>query len=149
MTLELNPTPLQVVQAVRRLEQRPAAAPAFTKMELEPAPMWITYNTVMLENQPLEDGDTYLLTFYLYGDTHKSSNFSIIYTVNPVPEELDNTRSEATVHFFKGYSGEEYRLDLFVDFSLNALRASTDCDNLFLMRAGFLPSFGAVGNLYK
>lgn len=151
MPITNNPTPGELISAIRELEAKisqPSAA--FTSAELATGrPLLIKANTAILKQRTLENGDLYLLTFYLVGGAEKDCNMSFIYVVNDTPSYLDEGFSEPALYTFKDYSGAEHRLEVYIDLVTGRLNAGTTSRDLWIVRAGVMPGFGKLGDIYS
>ena len=149
MALSYNPTPDQLVDAVIKLENTPANKPkTIENMPIDEGCILIMTNTIILSDKIFENGDTFLMTFFVWGGgTYKDSQFSIIYAVDTHLQAKSSYKGEIGLYHFKGFDNQEHMLEIYLDTASNHIVASTTSPFLWLIRAGRLPSFGSLGTL--
>lgn len=97
-----------------------------------------------------KNGDTFLMTFFIMSnDDNKNDNeFTISYAINDIPSLTNEFEGTYSVYYFKEVTGEERKLEIFVDLSNGVLKAATDSMNLWLVRIGYMPSFGRIKDIF-
>lgn len=92
-----------------------------------------------------QSGDVLLLTFWQFGnDVYKDFYFDIICTVSTIPSYIDQSQSDSTIYEFTDLTGTKRKIEVSVDLITNHIQCSSNAQDLWLVRAGYMPSFGEI-----